>query len=170
MILVYARWGVALCIGCVIFANHYSRDTLGALEKQIEEDMKISSTQYAHLNAVYFFPNIFLPLISGILSKKLGASACFLYACFIAGIGHMIFYLAFVNDRPEFLFVGRFISGCMYEVIDSVPILILAPLFTKEWGLICGLLNGFLRLGSVANFILCPYFLFIGGKYSSMVH
>ena len=44
----------------------------------------------------------------------------------------------------------------MYEIIDSLPIVILAPLFDSQWGLVVGLLNGFLRLGSVMNFVLSP--------------
>lgn len=44
----------------------------------------------------------------------------------------------------------------MYEIIDSMPFVILAPMFTSGWGLIMGLLNGFLRLGSVMNFVVSP--------------
>lgn len=44
----------------------------------------------------------------------------------------------------------------MYEIIDSVPIVILVPLFKSQWGLVVGLLNGFLRLGSVMNFVITP--------------
>ena len=44
----------------------------------------------------------------------------------------------------------------MYEIIDSVPIVVLVPLFQSQWGLVVGLLNGFLRLGSVMNFVITP--------------
>ena len=44
----------------------------------------------------------------------------------------------------------------MYELIDMLPLPLLNPLFSSKWGLICGLLNSFLRLGSVFTFFLCP--------------
>lgn len=44
----------------------------------------------------------------------------------------------------------------MYEIIDSMPFLLCTPHFTSEWGLVVGLLNGFLRLGSVMNFVISP--------------
>ena len=44
----------------------------------------------------------------------------------------------------------------MYEIIDSMPLVIVGPLFSSQWGLVVGLLNGFLRLGSVVNFIMSP--------------
>lgn len=47
-------------------------------------------------------------------------------------------------------------TGFMYEIIDSVPLTIVAPLFSSQWGLVVGLLNGFLRLGSVTNFVVSP--------------
>lgn len=47
-------------------------------------------------------------------------------------------------------------AGFMYEIIDSVPIVVLAPLFRTQWGLIVGLLNGFIRMGSVMNFVISP--------------
>lgn len=54
------------------------------------------------------------------------------------------------------LFTGRGLAGTMYEVVDSLPFIILAPHFSDNWSIIVGLLNGFLRLGSVLNFALCP--------------
>jgi hypothetical protein len=44
----------------------------------------------------------------------------------------------------------------MYEIIDSVPIVVLHLMFDSQWGLVLGLLNGFLRLGSVMNFVISP--------------
>jgi hypothetical protein len=37
-----------------------------------------------------------------------------------------------------------------------MPFLLCTPHFTSEWGLVVGLLNGFLRLGSVMNFVISP--------------
>ena len=44
----------------------------------------------------------------------------------------------------------------MYEVVDSFPVLFMAPLYQHQWGLMVGFINCFLRLGSVFNFILSP--------------
>ena len=71
-------------VGLLLFGNHYIRDSVGALEKQMEVELGISEQDYAILNAVYFFPNIITPLIAGMLTEKLGGvSNCFLYSVII---------------------------------------------------------------------------------------
>ena len=59
-------------------------------------------------------------------------------------------------------------TGFMYEIIDSVPIVVLAPLFQTKWGLIVGLLNGFIRMGSVMNFLISPMIYSSSGVKSAL--
>ena len=51
---------------------------------------------------------------------------------------------------------GSICIGTMYEAIDTMPVIILSPLFSDNWNIIVGFLNAFLRLGSVFNFMICP--------------
>jgi MFS family permease len=93
----YLRWVIASFIGLIIFGNHYVRDTVGALEKQIENDLNISSKQYALLNSLYFIPNIVTPIIGGIFAQRIGPSLCLIISLFITTIGNCIFVYGIKN-------------------------------------------------------------------------
>jgi nitrate/nitrite transporter NarK len=150
------RWALPVLVGLVIFGNHYTRDTFGALEKQLEATMDLSSREYALSNALYFFPNMITPLIAGMAAKRVGASKLFLWSSIVAALGHILVALAVQFQRKWLLLAGRALGGTFYEVIDCLPISFVAPFFTAEWASVTGALNGFLRLGSIANFMLCP--------------
>ena len=75
-----------------MFGNHYVRDSLGALEKQLESDTIVSVNYYMILNILYFLPNIITPLVVGLLMEKLGGvNSCFFYSVCIASLGHLLF-------------------------------------------------------------------------------
>ena len=120
---------IATCTGFVIFVNHYARDVPGALEKQLEDSL-ITSKVYSTMNALYFLPNIFAPMTVGYLIEVLGSpERLLLFSMIIGSCGHFLFaYGAEGNSVPLLLF-GRCIAGISYEVIDSIPVVILAPLF-----------------------------------------
>ena len=140
-----------------MLVNHYTRDTVGALEKQMESDLRLTPAQYSTLNSLYFMPNIIAPLFIGILSEKSGRPATFLlYTAIVGAIGNVIFVLAAENSNLSMFYLGRFLAGCVYEVIDTIPIIILGPLFRANWGLVVGIMNGSLRLGTVFTFGVSP--------------
>lgn len=149
------KYLIPVCVAMWIFGNHYARDSVGSLVKQLE--MKLMSIDnYATANLFFFLPNIFMPLIVTGMVSYFGMGRCIVYSLLIAAIGNWIFYFGTLSSRLELLYFGRFVYGSMYEVIDTLPISFLNPLFKEHWGLICGLLNSFLRLGSVATFYICP--------------
>jgi MFS family permease len=120
--------------------------------------VNISPGQYGTLNSLYFFPNIITPLLVGTASQHLGGpTLCLIYAVFIASIGHTIFALACQLESVNLLFIGRILAGCVYEVIDFLPIVCTGALFKDEWGMIVGATNAFLRAGSVATFVVGPF-------------
>ena len=141
----------------VIFQNHYCRDTLGALEQQIENDLPLDPSQYSMLNSLYFVPNIIAPLFTGTLCELSGRPANFLLYCAIFGtLGHLIFALGSDTTNISWMYTGRFMAGTVYEIIDTVPIIMMGPLFKGSWGFIVGIMNGCLRLGSVFTFCFSP--------------
>ena len=80
------KWWVPCGIALVIFTNHYTRDAVGALEKQLEADVPLTVVQYALLNTIYFTPNIISPFFAGMIIQPLGGPAkCFVYFTAIAG-------------------------------------------------------------------------------------
>lgn len=75
-------------IGIIIFGNHYARDVVGALEKQMESDIPMTSQQYANLNSLFFIPNTISPFIAGAIVELLGGpTKTLIYSCFFAGTG-----------------------------------------------------------------------------------
>lgn len=73
------KWMIPICIGSIIFGNHYARDTVGALEKQIEMEFGLTTPDYATLNSLFFVPNMITPFIAGVVTKKLKPSLCLIY-------------------------------------------------------------------------------------------
>ena len=151
------RWIIPFLTSSLIFVNHYCRDSVGALEKQLESEVGITASQYGTLNALYFLPNIITPLLVGTAADKLGgAPTCLVLAVITASFGHILFAFAVQIRNSSLLFVGRILAGSVYEVIDFLPIVCTGALFKDEWGTIVGATNAFLRSGSVATFIICP--------------
>ena len=86
------KWCIPMLVGLIMFGNHYTRDSVGALEKQLEHNLKMSSNSYLDLNAIYFFPNILTPLLAGLVIDRLGGTAvCYLYSTCLASLGFVIF-------------------------------------------------------------------------------
>ena len=118
----YLRWAIASFIGFIIFGNHYVRDTVGALEKQIENDLNISSKQYALLNSLYFIPNIVTPIIGGIFAQRIGPSLCLIISLFITTIGNCIFVYG-NKKQPIFIIIfilqKKFICFYYFSCLQS---------------------------------------------------
>eukprot|EP01006_Ploeotia_vitrea_P012412 TRINITY_DN3290_c0_g1_i1.p1 TRINITY_DN3290_c0_g1~~TRINITY_DN3290_c0_g1_i1.p1 ORF type:complete len:416 (-),score=15.75 TRINITY_DN3290_c0_g1_i1:118-1365(-) len=153
----YCKYFVPSIVGAVIFLNHYARDCPGALQVQMQgPPLYISSAQYGTLNSSYFLPNMIMPLIVGILGQRYGAANLWLCSLTVGAIGHMIFGIGVTNVMFGVMVTGRTVVGFAYEAIDMVSIGVAAPLFSEHWDVLAGLVNGFLRLGSVTNFIVTP--------------
>ena len=147
---------VPLFVAFFVFANHYARDTIAGLAKQLIDLNIVSANTYSALNSLFFLPNIISSLIISAFVSKIGIGKCIITALVIAATGNFLFYYGITIKNVHILYVGRFMHGTMYEIIDMLPLPLLNPLFSSKWGLICGLLNSFLRLGSVFTFFLCP--------------
>jgi MFS family permease len=88
----HLKWLLPVIVGMIMFANHYTRDSVGALEKELEKSMRMSPSTYLDLNSVYFLPNIATPLIAGMLVDRVGGvPTCFLYSTIIASLGYLVF-------------------------------------------------------------------------------
>eukprot|EP00959_Pyramimonas_sp_CCMP1952_P240011 5015765-Pyramimonas_sp.AAC.1 len=149
------RWWLAACVAFMIFGNHFSRDSVGALEKQMESDLELTPIEYGSFQTVYFLPNVIMPLVGGAISHKIGAARTLLVFLAISTTGHLIFAVGtwFTSEHLKnvgypLLVAGRALQGVAYETIDLVPLPILAPYFSDLWGIISGLINAFVRLGS----------------------
>lgn len=150
------RWILAGCVCWVLFVNHYARDVTGALEREIENDVDISVAQYQTLNSAYFAPNLVAPFVSGLIAQWIGAPRMLVISAAVAILGHFAVALGGQLRWYGLLLTGRIVLGLTYETIDVMPLPILAPLFSDDWGLLVGLFNACLRMGSVTNFAVTP--------------
>jgi len=153
----YFRLLIPALICAVVFFNHYCRDTVGALEKQIESDLHLSTDNYSTLNSLFFLPNVIAPLFVSYLCQLIGKpSHVYVIAVVLSFVGYVLFATGGAKDSLWLLYVGRFIAGIVYEFQDCIPVIMLRPLFAAEWGVVCGILNAILRCGSVLSFLLNP--------------
>ncbi len=153
------KWCIPVFVGMIMFCNHYVRDCPGALEKPLETELSFTSNDYSILNSLYFFPNIISPLLAGMFIEQLGGIVrCFYLSLIIASAGHISFAIGASLRSKVIMFLGKALSGSMYEIIDAVmPIIYMGPMFKQDFQLVVGLAQIFIRLGSVINFIVSPY-------------
>lgn len=95
---------------------------------------------------------------AGLLCDLCGRPSIFLLLCVaFSACGQVVFTIgAGMRNLPLF-YLGRFMSGTVYEITDTVPIIMMGPLFKNSWGFIVGVMNCFLRLGSVFTFLFSPH-------------
>jgi len=96
--------------------------------------------QYNALSSIYFFPNIAVPIIAGVVAHMLGSASTFSFFCLISALGNM--FVA-VSATPRLLrslrvssynamLVGRLCMGVAYEALDFLPIGMVAPRFSDK--------------------------------------
>jgi hypothetical protein len=151
-------WSIPILVSLILFCNHYVRDCPGALERPLEEELGLSLQDYSVLNAVYFIPNIISPLLAGMFITKLGGVVSSFYlSLMIAAVGHLTFAIGASISSKGTMFIGKALSGSMYEIVDAVmPISYMAPLYKGDFQVVVGFCQVFIRLGSVVNFIVSP--------------
>ena len=143
---------VAFAIASVVFANHFCRDTPGALERELEAS-SLDEGQYHTLQSVFFLPNIITPFLASMLKNH---EDLLVITTAMASVGAFIFAFGHLGGSVGVMFLGRFLAGSVYEVIDLIPIILLGPLFKTDWGAMVGVMNAFLRCGSILNFVIVP--------------
>lgn len=152
------RFFIAVLVAFIIFGNHYTRDAPGALEKQLENELGFSTHEYSLLNSIYFIPNIVTPLMAGIFIRDLGGvPKAFLLSTIVAAAGHLVVGMGVEMESKIAMFAGKILAGSMYEILDALmPIIYLSPIFKHEFPIVVGVLQVFLRSGSIVNFFLSP--------------
>ena len=165
---VTARYVLCACVAYGLFCNHWSRDSLGALEVPLETDepYSLSVHTYNSLTSVYFLPNMCVPIIAGVIAQRYGAATTYASFFLLAACGN--FFVAVsagvgASGASGLIFLGRALMGVAYEAVDVLPVGILAPRFPDRWSTVVGALNGVNRFGSVLNFLLEPVFYEAGG-------
>ncbi len=143
---------IAFSIASVVFANHFCRDTPGALERELEATV-MDVKQYHTLQSIFFLPNILSPLVASFFKDT---ATLLILTTTLASVGTFVFAFGAYERSVGLMYLGRFLAGAMYELIDVIPIILLGPLFKNDWGAMVGIMNAFLRCGSILNFVIIP--------------
>mmetsp|Transcript_59253 Transcript_59253/g.176067 ORF Transcript_59253/g.176067 Transcript_59253/m.176067 type:complete len:469 (-) Transcript_59253:173-1579(-) len=158
-----ARKGLicSLLVSLILCANHFCRDAPGTVEEQLARDpyLKVSPSRYALLTAVYFTPSTIVPLALGLLSNVCGVSSVVIFhVCAWLGVaGNVISGFGAAKGSFALLLTGRSVAGTVYEAVDMMPLGFVPQMLPGDlWPILSGILNGVLRLGSVAAFIILP--------------
>jgi MFS family permease len=77
----------------------------------MEKDLMISVHDYASINAVYFLPSVFSPILAGMFVHKIGGPNCLLYSVLAGCFGHVLFSFGVQYDNINLLLFGRSIAG-----------------------------------------------------------
>jgi MFS family permease len=107
--------------------------------------------------SVYSLPNIFLPLVGGIMIYKYGYRIMFIVFGFCVLIGQLIFSIGCSTKSVGIMLAGRIVFGLGGESINSAQYAIIVEWFTKnELGLALGICLSFARIGNVLNDVISP--------------
>lgn len=105
------KWLALVFITLYTTGCYYCFDNPAAIQSQLQEQLSISVTQYASLYSVYSLPNLFLPVLGGILVDKLGLRIGSLLFMTFTALGQLIFALGGYHLSYKTMIIGRFIYG-----------------------------------------------------------
>ena len=140
---------MCLVKACVI----YSHDMPAALERVIIDVMRVSIFQYELLYSLFFWPNVFLPVIGGILlDRVLGLRLGLIIFAILACLGQLLLSMGGYFNLFWLMVVGRFFYGAGTELTATTIEITTAALFRdRELSFVFGLVFGAGRIGSTLN-------------------
>ena len=108
----FYRYFALFFISMLTFGPYFCYVLPGALEKEIERDLSISTTQFTVFTSLYSWPNVVLCFFGGylidrVLGIRLGA---IIFSCLIT-FGQILFGYAAYTDNVVLMDVARFIFG-----------------------------------------------------------
>ena len=129
-----------------MLGTYYTYDSVGPVATLLSRQLGFSDLQIGSLNAVYSLPNIFLPLVGGILIDRYGARTVMLATSVICLAGAS---LTALGDHFALMLCGRFLFGTGAETLFVSITTALAQWFVGRHFVLWYTLNMSLgRLGS----------------------
>jgi len=108
----------------VVIGNYFCYDQPAALELEIEDRFGVSTSKYGLLYTGYAIPNLFMPLLGGILNDKIGTRNALMIFMIILNIGQGIFWYGGHMMNFNAMFIGRVVFGfgceAMYVCQSSI--------------------------------------------------
>lgn len=147
--------------GLVIYLMMIAYDIPGAINSQLKEWLGSSETlfpwQLNFLYSVYSLPNVFLPLIGGILVDKLGPARMMVIFSSLICIGQVVFALGLTSKLFYLMAWGRILFGLGGESLEVAQASITTDWFQgRGLALALGLNISFARIAAALNDNLSP--------------
>ena len=148
----YVRWMVYAVLCFCMFTYNYCYDNPAALIEQLINDVGLSNVEYNLLYSVYAWPNIFVPIITGILVDWIGINTIIIIMFTLVLLGHGIFIWGVSNGNFMIMIIGRLIFGIGAESFEVAETPLIIEYFKgKELSFALGLNLSFSRIGSSIN-------------------
>lgn len=158
------RFLVLIPICFLSFGSYYCFDNPAALQKQITQDMDVTSSQYMLLYSLYSWPNVVLCffggfLIDSVFGVRLGT---IIFSLFV-GAGQVVFAFGALMNKYWIMEAGRFIFGIGGESLAVAQNTYIVSWFHgRELNMVFGLQLSFSRVGSTVNMnVMGPLYTFI---------
>ena len=140
-----------------MLGNNFSYDSPGPLETQLKKQFNIDSQKFSLLYTVYSLPNMFLPILGGILLDSIGIRSGLILFCAILTVGQAVFMFGGFKEDYNMMIAGRVIFGMGGESMSVAQSSIISVWFKgKELAFALGLNLSVARLGSVVNGDVVP--------------
>mmetsp|Transcript_26369 Transcript_26369/g.57769 ORF Transcript_26369/g.57769 Transcript_26369/m.57769 type:complete len:470 (-) Transcript_26369:160-1569(-) len=158
-----SRWLVLVLSSLMQLGNYYCYDNPAALLVEMREQFSEGPQKaqfdfyYEMLYSVYSLPNIFLPLLGGLLVDRVGMLfSIVLFSSLLLG-GQVLFALGDTISSLNVMLLGRALFGLGGESMAVAQSSVVAQWFQgKELAMALGVNLSFSRLGSVVNNAISP--------------
>ncbi|KAI8620045.1 major facilitator superfamily domain-containing protein [Chytriomyces sp. MP71] len=129
----WTHWLVLLLANILMAGNYYNYDMPAALGSTLQYWLALPDETFQYqLNSLYLassLPNLFFPIVSGILVDRFGCPKILLLFAFILVMGQALFTSGLACKSYPLLIAGRFFLGLGGETVDVVVARILTDWF-----------------------------------------
>ncbi len=165
------NWSVLIIVSLIMASNYFFYDVMGPLKSLLHKVLGFSNTEYGFLMSIYSIPNLFMPIVGGIILDRFGIKRTGIIFIFLMMLGTALTYYGttevfnnggylydffnsfLVNHSPAFkvMSAGFLLFGLGAETSIVVITKIIVKWFTgKELALALGLNISIARMGTVA--------------------
>ncbi len=130
----------------LMLGNYYVYDSIGPVADMLVRQLGLTQTQIGTLNAVYSVPNIFLVLVGGVLTDRIGVRRVVFWTSVICFVGAVFTAL---GSHFAVMVLGRFLFGVGAETMIVAVMVALVQWFDGRYlALFLALNISLARLGS----------------------
>lgn len=153
---------LVLILACLLlFGNYYCYDIPGALNVQLREWLDVDYDQWQFqmnfLYTTYSLPNLFMPIVGGILVDRVGPTRMLMIFVCIVCVGQILFTWGVSVKTYWLMILGRILFGIGGESLEVAQARITTDWFRHHsLGLALGLNLTCARLASALNDIISP--------------